>query len=968
VAIVSFFGSTTPPGTWTYGTDGDPSITTGTNFYFAAGSPARGASCVGGRWWCPAGQAGETVEFTLREGANDLPAFGTPGSNVTWGTTVVRTASVAVTDNTAHWLEATWPTPYTLSTAFRMLSVATTVTSNPDRYHFGASFRPGTDPVQSINMSTWYISEENLPTSGGYNHAWFRQGTASGYAATTGWYGHDALIDVVAGNAPPTANAGSDQTVTTGTLVTLNGSGSSDSDGFISTYSWTQTGGTSVTLSGSGSNRTFTPATAGVRTFQLTVTDDDGATNSDTVTVTVNAPGGGGNTPPTASAGPDQSVDTGAPVTLNGSGSSDTDGTVVGYTWTQVSGPSVTLSGTGANRTFTPTTAGTYIFGLTVTDDDGASSSQDTVTITATTSSGALTVAQENALTPTHGWEYWLEGIDTQSMPAFGRSTYYLPGQNFAMSVNYNLPFTFDVYRLGHYGGAGGRRVATGITGTPTAQPAPAVIANSNNAVTCAAWSVNGQWSIPIDATPGWYSVTLKGGTGSDFGQVLFCVSDKNNKKNVLIVTGDATWHAAYNGYGGNNIYGASTAIGSANARALCSTYDKPVITLNNVPQTHFFNNTYPYVKWSESVGINAGYTTIEQIKNDPSILDARGLIVWTGHNEYIPQQVMDKTKELLDSGTNMVNIAGNDFFWRVKFTNGSFESTTNGRNMWCKKDSLDGPSAIRTGGAGTPFTTSAEWTGTWQDTRWLLREPSYEFFGDQFIANGIRSDAVVVPFAMKTSPAWRNCPGIQSLGIGQVYAFAAGTLGMEWDQPHPSTELEWVPFSQNDIPLPSNASDENGAIYSQTATGQHRFMALVSGSAYVVNFNSDQWGWALDSLHLRGSAASDINARQMMLNVLYDLGAAGNGSMIVGSGLTIPTPVSNFGEAYGLTVIEPPPPVDPAGAYVTVVDTPTLDLSISGDGSEENPYVLSGVASPELGYSQSTRMFYSDGVKWHEL
>jgi hypothetical protein len=95
----------------------------------------------------------------------------------------------------------------------------------------------------------------------------------------------------------------------------------------------------------------------------------------------------GGNLPPTANAGTDQSgITAGATVTLNGSGSSDTDGTVVGYAWTQTSGIAVSLSDpTVVSPTFTaPSTVGgaSLVFSLIVTDDLGATSAQDTVTIT----------------------------------------------------------------------------------------------------------------------------------------------------------------------------------------------------------------------------------------------------------------------------------------------------------------------------------------------------------------------------------------------------------------------------------------------------------------------------------------------------------------------------------------------------------------------------------------------------------
>lgn len=95
-------------------------------------------------------------------------------------------------------------------------------------------------------------------------------------------------------NTPPTANAGSAQTVNSSALVTLNGTASTDSDGTIASYAWTQTAGTpAITLSSStASQPTFTaPAVAAATTFtfSLTVTDNRGASSAaSTVNVTVN--------------------------------------------------------------------------------------------------------------------------------------------------------------------------------------------------------------------------------------------------------------------------------------------------------------------------------------------------------------------------------------------------------------------------------------------------------------------------------------------------------------------------------------------------------------------------------------------------------------------------------------------------------------------------------------------------------
>lgn len=94
--------------------------------------------------------------------------------------------------------------------------------------------------------------------------------------------------------------------------------------------------------------------------------------------------GGASNQSPTANAGPDDDTyEGGDTVTLTGAGSTDPDGTVAEYLWRQISGPTVALSSTTVvSPTFTaPDVAGTAVFGLRVKDDDGAQSTEDTVTI-----------------------------------------------------------------------------------------------------------------------------------------------------------------------------------------------------------------------------------------------------------------------------------------------------------------------------------------------------------------------------------------------------------------------------------------------------------------------------------------------------------------------------------------------------------------------------------------------------------
>jgi hypothetical protein len=179
------------------------------------------------------------------------------------------------------------------------------------------------------------------------------------------------LSSVPVGDIPPIANAGPDTTLPGPGTVTLNGTASSDPDGTIVRYKWTKVSGpANVTIvNDTLAVTTVTGFTPGVYIFQLVVTDNLGATAVDQKQVTINQPP---NQMPVANAGTDQSLPTPAPATLDGSASTDPDGTISQYRWAQVSGSAVTFSNTSAVKpTITGLQPGTYIFELTVTDNRG---------------------------------------------------------------------------------------------------------------------------------------------------------------------------------------------------------------------------------------------------------------------------------------------------------------------------------------------------------------------------------------------------------------------------------------------------------------------------------------------------------------------------------------------------------------------------------------------------------------------
>ncbi len=186
-------------------------------------------------------------------------------------------------------------------------------------------------------------------------------------------------------NQPPTANAGADQTITLPTsTVSLTGSGT-DAGGSIASYSWAKLSGpaSGTIATTTTANTNITGLVQGVYVFALTVTDNQGATATDNVQVTVNAATTPANQPPVANAGSDQTIQLPvSTVSLTGTGT-DADGTIASYAWTILSGPAggSIASPSAANTNITGLTQGVYVFTLTVTDNQGATAT-DNVQIT----------------------------------------------------------------------------------------------------------------------------------------------------------------------------------------------------------------------------------------------------------------------------------------------------------------------------------------------------------------------------------------------------------------------------------------------------------------------------------------------------------------------------------------------------------------------------------------------------------
>jgi hypothetical protein len=171
-----------------------------------------------------------------------------------------------------------------------------------------------------------------------------------------------------------------------GTIVILDGAGSTDADGDPLSYQWdllTKPTSSLATLQAPTSVRpSFVLDKAGTYTAQLIVSD--GHVESDPVTVIVTTE----NTRPVANPGPDRATPPGVAITLNGSGSFDADGDALTYAWSLLSSPpgspAVLSNPTSVQPTFVSPIPGPYLVQLIVNDGQLASTPATTVIIVGT--------------------------------------------------------------------------------------------------------------------------------------------------------------------------------------------------------------------------------------------------------------------------------------------------------------------------------------------------------------------------------------------------------------------------------------------------------------------------------------------------------------------------------------------------------------------------------------------------------
>ena len=225
--------------------------------------------------------------------------------------------------------------------------------------------------------------------------------------------------------------------------------------------------------------------------------------------------------------------------------------------------------------------------------------------------------------------------------------------------------YTFRIYRMGWYQGAGGRLMYSSPVIHGTNQPQP-TIDPTMRTVSCDNWRDPLTILVPRTWVSGAYVVKFISSYGF-MRYTPFVVRNDASRSQILMVIPFMTYQA-YNLFGGLSLYVGPDASGKVTSagRSLAVSFDRPYLLNDGLED--FPRWDYDTIRWFEREGYDVSYTTDVQLQEHGSLLLNHRLNVVSGHAEYWSTVMRNAVTVARDNGVSLAFLGGNDVWWHVRF------------------------------------------------------------------------------------------------------------------------------------------------------------------------------------------------------------------------------------------------------------------------------------------------------------
>ncbi len=257
----------------------------------------------------------------------------------------------------------------------------------------------------------------------------------------------------------------------------------------------------------------------------------------------------------------------------------------------------------------------------------------------------------------------WIEGYCSKTSVRAGETL------EIFVSTNPVSDFILDIYRMGFYGGTGGRHVLRLDLLPGMIQPEPEI---GKNRLRECKWETSAAIKIPEDWLSGVYVGKLTAEREGLQSYVIFIVRD-DRRADLMFQCSDTTWQA-YNRWpnqfslyddGKSEWYwgpGVDISFDRPYGK-YCQILDQPL----SIGSGEFFLWEFPFVYWMEEQGYDVTYISNLDTHSDPKgLLRANGFIS-IGHDEYYSIEMFNQLKGAIAKGLNVGFFSGNTCCGRIE-------------------------------------------------------------------------------------------------------------------------------------------------------------------------------------------------------------------------------------------------------------------------------------------------------------
>ncbi len=424
--------------------------------------------------------------------------------------------------------------------------------------------------------------------------------------------------------------------------------------------------------------------------------------------------------------------------------------------------------------------------------------------------------------------------------------------------------FTIDVYRLGYYGGKGGRLMASSgsLNGTPQA----ACTLDPNLGLIECNWTTSYVLQVGNNWTSGIYIAKLTDQGTSKVAHVWFIVRDDSSTADILFQSA-VSCVLAYSTIGGHSLYNFNSIDGQ---RAFKVSYDCP-LSQATFEESYEADTPlrweYNMVRWLESQGYDITYTDNMQVHANAQTLLNHKVFLSVGHDEYWSKEMRDNVQAARNAGKNLAFFSANTCYWRVRFesSTGAAGQVKPNRVMSCYKQDWElDPVAQQQGpSAATNKFRSAQNQYPENALLGVMYGSDLDVYGGYNFVVSNSGDPYYANTGLQNGDQLPMLVGYEWDFVVNNGSTPPGLVVLSQSPVQPSTLLPTFDEPDGEKTLPSN----------QDYTKSHSARYTASSGAKVFASGTIQWAWGLDSDGV-SPAREDIRLKQITVNIFADMGA----------------------------------------------------------------------------------------------